>query len=138
VGVVLAGAVPLVGPWVTGGSFALPVVAVLGWSVYAACTASAQPFVSLAAARGRQRAVLAVRAGDAAVSAAAVVLLLALGGEPAYAPFALALGPLVGGAVTRAVVLAPMLRVQPGRPTSAPVSSTRSPVELGEAVHHAR
>lgn len=148
-GALLWAAAPLVGPWITGGSFALPAVAVLGWAVYAAATATLQPFVSLAAARGRQRAALAVRLVDACVSLAALGGLLAVGLPYEATPFVLAAGPFVGGLITRSVVLAPMLREQP----RAEVSNSRSTsttargqfVDAGpgdapsrKAVHHAR
>jgi O-antigen/teichoic acid export membrane protein len=146
-GVALWAAVPLVGPWVTGGSFALPAVTVLGWAVYAAATATLQPFVSLAAARGRQRAALVVRLTDASVSLAALGGLLAVGLPYEATPFVLAIGPLVGGLITRSVVLAPMLREQPeaGSTTSSTTSASDSlvsaplgDVPLRKAVHHAR
>ena len=140
-GVLLWAAAPLVGPWVTGGSFTLPAVTVLGWAVYAAATATLQPFVSLAAARGRQRAALAVRLTDATISLATLGGLLAVGLPYEATPFVLAVGPFVGGLITRSVVLAPMLREQPmamdiSSTTTASDSLVSAP--LGKAVHHAR
>lgn len=151
-GVVLWGAAPLVGPWVTGDSFTLPAVAVLGWAVYAAATATMQPFVSLAAARGRQRAALVVRLTDAAISLVALATLLALGLPYEATPFVLAVGPFAAGLITRSMVLAPMLREEPTRPAPqdapAPRTSTPSGDSIvsaalgtalpGKAVRHAR
>jgi O-antigen/teichoic acid export membrane protein len=150
-GVLLWAAVPLVGPWVTGDSFTLPAATVLGWALYAAATATLQPFVSLAAARGRQRAALFVRLTDAFVSLGSLGALLALGLSYEATPFVLAVGPLVGGLITRSIVLRPMLREQSAQVAS--VTSTRAGdppagthlvsthlggVPLGKAVHHAR
>jgi hypothetical protein len=140
-GLVLWAAVPLVGPWVTGDSFTIPAVTVLGWAVYAAATATLQPFVSLAAARGRQRAALAVRLTDASLSLGALAGLLAVGLPYAATPFVLAVGPVVGGIITRSFVLVPMLRErQPVRATTTTTTASDSLVSapLRKAVHHAR
>jgi hypothetical protein len=151
-GVALYAAAPLVGPWVTGDSFTLPAVTVLGWAVYAAATATLQPYVSLAAARGRQRAALGVRLADGLVSLGTLGGLLAAGLPYQATPFVLAIGPVVGGLVTRSIVLAPMLRGQPAPQATRSTTSTAStpPVSadlvsappsgahLGEAAHHAR
>jgi O-antigen/teichoic acid export membrane protein len=126
-GVLLFAATPVVGPWVTGGSFTLPAVTVLGWAVYAAATATLQPYVSLAAARGRQRAALAVRLVDGFVSLATLAVLLAVGLPYEATPFVLAVGPVVGGLITRAVVLAPMLREQPQSKVTAASPTAASP-----------
>ena len=154
-GVILWAVAPVVGPWVTGDSFTLPAVTVLGWAVYAAATATLQPFVSLAAARGRQRAALVVRLADAFVSLASLAGLLAIGLPYQATPFVLAVGPFVGGLLTRSIVLAPMLREQ-RQPQATSSTSTSDPLvdaplvgarpgnadlggaRLGKAVHHAR
>jgi O-antigen/teichoic acid export membrane protein len=133
---------PLVGDWVTGGSFAMSSVAVLGWAVYAGAVASALPHVHLAAARGRHRAALVVRLADGCVSLAALATLYLLDGGTAWAPFALALGPAAGGVAVRRAVLAPMVRA--GLPGSTPSPVTSDPgaqahtTRFGEAVPHAR
>ena len=154
-GVLLWAVAPVVGPWVTGDSFTLPALTVLGWAVYAAATATLQPFVSLAAARGRQRAALVVRLADAFVSLASLAGLLAIGLPYQATPFVLAVGPFVGGLLTRSIVLAPMLREQ-RQPQVTSSTSTSDPLvdaplvgarpgnadlggaRLGKAVHHAR
>ena len=139
VGVLLAGAalwalVPLVGPWITGGSFTLPAVTVLGWSVYAAATATFTPLLCLAVSRGQQRAPLLIRGVDATISLGALALLLWAGMPFTAAPFALAAGPLVGGLATRALVIGSMLRTEQSFPALA-VPATAQP---REAAHHAR
>ena len=138
-GVALWATTPVVGPWVTGGGFRMPAVAVLGWAVYAAATATMQPFVSLAAARGRQRAALWIRLADGSLSTVALAAALTLGADGAYAPFALAVGPLVGGALTRVLVLVPMQRTGPGAAlghTKTLVAPARP--DLRKAAQHAR
>lgn len=136
VGALIWLAAPLAGPWVTGDGFTVPLLAVAGWACYAAAIASMQPFVSLAAARGRQRAMLGVRLLDATVSLVALVAWLLADLPTAATPFVLALGPVAAGLVTRFVVLTPMLRTEQSVTTSAPaVPATAQP---REAAHHAR
>jgi hypothetical protein len=138
-GVLLVGAglwalTPVVGHWITGGSFTLPRTTVLGWSVYAASTATFTPLLCLAVSRGQQRAPLAIRAVDATVSLGALSLLLGLGMPFTATPFALAAGPIVGGLATRALLIGSMLRLEQSVPAMA-VTATAQP---REAAHHAR
>ncbi|WP_457254536.1 hypothetical protein [Pedococcus sp. P5_B7] len=138
-GVLLVGAalwalVPVVGPWITGGSFTLPAVTVLGWSVYAASTATFTPLLCLAVSRGQQRAPLAIRAVDATVSLGALSLLLWAGMPFTATPFALAAGPIVGGLATRALVIGSMLRLE----QPAPAMAAPATAQPREAAHHAR
>ncbi|SDP38100.1 Membrane protein involved in the export of O-antigen and teichoic acid [Pedococcus dokdonensis] len=134
VGVALWALVPVVGPWITGGSFDLPAVTVLGWSVYAASTATFTPLLCLAVSRGQQRVPLLIRGVDASVSLGVLGLLL-WGGMPYTAtPFALAAGPVVGGLAIRALVIGSMLRAEQSTPALA-VPATAQP---REAAHHAR
>lgn len=128
---------PLAGPWITGGEFAVPRLAVAGWVLYAAAIASMQPFVSLAAARGRQRVMLGVRLLDAAVSLAALIAWLLADLPTAATPFVLAIGPVAAGLVTRFVVLSSMLREQP-QPTTTPDALATAGATPREAAHHAR
>ncbi|GAA2737175.1 hypothetical protein GCM10009867_23350 [Pedococcus aerophilus] len=145
VGAVLWAVTPVLGPWVTGDEFAVPRLAVAGWAVYAAAIASMQPVVSLAAARGRQRAMLGVRLMDAGISLLALVLWL-LGDLPAEAtPFVLALGPVAAGLCTRFAILAPMLRDEQRSTVSSPQSHSTTDAlaapataQPREAAHHAR
>ncbi|MBK8470240.1 MAG: hypothetical protein WAR57_03355 [Candidatus Phosphoribacter sp.] len=105
-GVAAAALVPSLGRVVSGDTFAIAPLAVIAWSVYAAAAATVQPFASLAAARGRQRAVVAVRIADSVLGVMVLLLVVRVLGWPAdLAPLALAAGLLVGGAVIRGMVL---------------------------------
>lgn len=80
-------------------------IALAGWFAFAATIAGVTPYGTLASVRGRQAAVFLVRLGDSLASAAGVVLLLALGGTPHFAPLILAAASLAGGIVLRFVIL---------------------------------
>lgn len=112
VGGVLWALAPVAGPWITGGSFALPGLSVLGWALYAAAAASFMPLLNLAVARGRQRAVLGVRSLDATISISALAFLLWVGMPFAAAPFVLAIGPFLAGPAIRILIIGPMLRAE--------------------------
>ena len=111
-GGVLWAAAPVAGPWITGGSFALPGLSVLGWALYAAAAASFMPLLNLAVARGRQRAALGVRSLDATISISSLALLLWAGMPYAASPFVLALGPFLAGLAIRVLIIGPMLRAE--------------------------
>jgi hypothetical protein len=101
-----AALVPVAGRLVSGPEFAIAPTAVLAWSGYAAAAALMQPFASLAAARGGQRAVFAVRVGDSSLGLALLLLAVqVLHWSADVAPLALALGLVAGGIVIRKVVL---------------------------------
>lgn len=86
---------PIAGHLVTGGE-PVSALAVLGWMGYAAASALAAPYASLASVRGHHRYVVAIRACDALVSLAVVALLLGPLGAPAStAPLGLAVGGIV-------------------------------------------
>ncbi len=87
------------------------VVSVLGWLAYAASVAAVTPYGSLAATRGRQARVFAIRASDTVAGLAGVAVLLVAGGPPAVAPLVLAATSLAGGLGIRFLVL----REGPGR-----------------------
>lgn len=124
VGAAVAWLTPVLAPWVTGGSFPVSMVAVFGWSVYAAAFASLQPFASLAAVRGRQRAVFAIRVADSMIGLTAVVVMLSiLALPPACVPFGLAIGPFLGGVVIRMFVLRRLALAAPTTQPAAPESS---------------
>lgn len=109
-GALAALAVPLAGHLVTGSTFAVSPFAVLGWAVYAAASATLQPYASLAAARGRQRAVFGLRLVDSALGLGLLAVAMSVRTMPAFvAPFALAAGMAVGGLLIRRLVLLPML-----------------------------
>ncbi|GAA5109375.1 hypothetical protein GCM10023339_09370 [Alloalcanivorax gelatiniphagus] len=106
VGAVVAVSLPLLEDLVTDGSFELSVVAVLGWSCYAASCAAVMPYGSLAAVRGRQAAVLLVRLVDSVLSLLLVaVLLLGLGVDAQVTPWLLSAGAFFGGLLCRQVLL---------------------------------
>lgn len=85
-------------------------IAVLGWLLYSVSIAAVTPYGSLAAVGGRQVVVFAVRASDTALSLAAVVVGLALGLPPAWAPSLLVIGSLAGGLVLRRIAAASVRR----------------------------
>ena len=97
-------ALPWLGPILTGGGYQLSILAVIGWSVYAASVAAVTPYGSLAAVRGRQTAVLCLRVADSALSLAAAVLLLHVH-QVDWVPFAMSVGSLLGGVAIRQLLL---------------------------------
>lgn len=104
-------AAPVLGPLVTGGGYDLAPIAVFGWAIYAASTAAVMPFASLAAVRGRQPLIVAIRVADSALSVLCLWLVLfVLGSDVSWAPYALAVGSFVGGFVIRMRVLKPLCR----------------------------
>lgn len=114
---------PSIGHLVTGPGFAIAPMAVLAWSVYAAAIATVQPFASLAATRGRQRAVLGVRVVDSLLGLAVLAAGLGTGLLPVAAtPIALALGLVVGGVVLRSLIS----RIEPQNPARSGTMDTNS------------
>ncbi|MFC9976906.1 hypothetical protein ACFVH6_39000 [Spirillospora sp. NPDC127200] len=88
------------GPLVTGGSFAVDEVALVGWGIYAVCFACTLPLASLATARKRSRTVFAIRGVESLTGLIVLVaLLLADPGHAAYAPYCLGAGGLVSAAM---------------------------------------
>lgn len=105
-GVLLTSLVPVLAPLAVGSSIDVSVVTVAGWAVFAAATATMQPFASLAVTRGRQREVFALRCLDVVVGTGLLALALGLFGlASAFTPFVLAVGPVLSGVLVRAVVL---------------------------------
>lgn len=93
---------PVLGELITGGRFELDLLAVLGWACYAASCATVLPYGSLAAVRGRQRAVFGIRVADSLLSLGSVALLvLIIGIDPVWTPWLLSIGSFVGGIVCR-------------------------------------
>ncbi|OMQ15482.1 hypothetical protein A7K94_0209120 [Modestobacter sp. VKM Ac-2676] len=101
---------PAVEPLLTGGDYAMPVAAVVGWGVYAIAAAVLLPYSAAATVHRRQRRVLALRLVElVGLVAVAVLIALADGGEQ-WAPMGLAVGPLLVAVAVRQAVLAPLAR----------------------------
>lgn len=96
---------PLLGAVITGGDYELDAVAVLGWAVYAASSAALLPYTGLAAVRGRQRKVTAIRTIDPILSLILVAPVAAF--AVAGSPYALAVGSFLAGVAIRLWVLRP-------------------------------
>ncbi len=112
-------ATPTIGPLVTGSSFSMVPLAVFGWAVFAASSAAVMPYASLAAIRGRQHSVMAVRAADLVLSLLGLaVLVFVLGVDISWSPYVLAAGSFVGGALIRQFVLVPSCNTENARITS--------------------
>jgi O-antigen/teichoic acid export membrane protein len=115
-GVAVLALLPWLGPALTGGGYEVPVVAVAGWTVYAAGAALLLPYASLASVHGEQRRVLALRAVEfLSLGAVAALVLLAPDGVP-WAPFALAAGPALTSLAVRQSVVVPLVRRSSLRP----------------------
>jgi len=101
---------PYLGHLVTGPSFSVDQIAVAGWALYVAGSATVQPFASLGAVLGRQPIVLACRAVDATIALSLVWLLLGpLGLSASLTPYALATGLFLGGILVRQFALRPLI-----------------------------
>jgi O-antigen/teichoic acid export membrane protein len=99
---------PSLGSLITGSSFSMVPLAVFGWAVFAASSAAVMPYASLAAIRGRQHIVMVVRSADLVLSLLALaIVVFALGLDISWAPYVLAAGSFVGGALIRQFVLIP-------------------------------
>ncbi|WP_231839544.1 oligosaccharide flippase family protein [Blastococcus saxobsidens] len=110
---------PWLGPLLVGGRYEVPLAAVAGWSAYAAAAAVLLPYSALATVHHRHRLVLAFRGLEFVGLAAALLLVLGVGGGHIWAPAALAIGPLLAALAVRRVVLLPLTRV----PTAATVAA---------------
>jgi O-antigen/teichoic acid export membrane protein len=120
---------PWVGRFVTGPGFSLVPLAVFGWAVYAASTAAVTPFANLAAVRGRQHVVMALRTADSVLSLGLLALVInVLGADVSWAPYVLALGSLIDGAVIRWLVLLPLRREEEGQEDAEGAESAPDPV----------
>lgn len=108
-GTIGAVATPLVGPLVTGSSFSMVPLAVMGWAVYAASSAAVMPYASLASIRGRQHVVMTVRIADSLFSLAVLAIIVFPGNVGvSWAPFELAVTSFLGAALIRRFVLVPL------------------------------
>ena len=104
-GLVATALVPLFGGFFADDSNGLDRLAVFGWSAYAAATAAVTPYGSLAAVRGRQAAVLAIRAGESVLSITIVLVVVVLGGSVFLVPFVLAIVSGCSGLAMRLLLL---------------------------------
>ncbi|MCB0910799.1 MAG: hypothetical protein KDB60_04185 [Propionibacteriaceae bacterium] len=117
-GVALTLLAPVLGHWITGPSFSVDQVAVAGWALYVAGSATVQPFASLGAVLGRQPIVLACRLTDATLALVLVwVLLGPLSLSASLTPYALATGLFLGGFLVRHFALRPLTNPGPGDST---------------------
>lgn len=107
-GLALVIALPFAGALLFG--TAPPLAAVLGWLAYTASVSAVTPYGALAAVRGRQALVFAIRASDSALSAVGVAMLLMLGGALEFVPLVLAGGSVLGGLAIRMLLLVPEAR----------------------------
>ena len=104
-GVVAVLCVPVLGPLIAGEQYDIPVVTVVGWVAYTISVAAVTPYGALAAVRGLQAAVLAVRIVDSLVSLALAATVAYVTGSEEWVPFGLALGSFAGGLLIRHYVL---------------------------------
>ena len=101
-GLAAVAVLPLAGTIITADAFDLDVVAVIGWVVYAACTALLTPYGGLAAVSGAHRQVFTVRVAESCVSLLAVfVVLFVFGFSVSWVPYALSPGTLASGLFIR-------------------------------------
>ncbi len=105
-------AVPAIGSLLTGNGVEMSPVLVAGWGLYAIAIAAATPYGALAAARGRQRAVLAVRGAEVGLSLLAVLAVLQWSGVIWLVPAVLGVVTLISAVITRMWILAPLARTR--------------------------
>jgi O-antigen/teichoic acid export membrane protein len=112
---------PVAGPLLTGGDYAVPVLAVAGWGAYAVAGAFLLPYSGLATVHRRQRRVLTLRLLEFAALAPLGALVLLVDGGGQWAPLALAAGPVLVGVAVRQAVLRPLARQEAAaRPAAEP------------------
>ncbi len=111
-GILAVVALPWAGPLLTGGGYAVPVGAVLGWGAYAAAGAALLPYAGLASVHGGPRRVLALRARVLGALGVVALLVTVVEGGAVWSPLALALGPVLAAVAVRRSVLAPRARAE--------------------------
>lgn len=122
IGAVTCLALPVLGPVVSGGAYAIPVSAVAGWSAYAVGGAVLLPYSALATVHRRHRRVLALRALEFVSLAVVLVLVVLVEDGGRWAPLALTIGPVLAAAAVRASVLLPVVRSEAAVPRPVPAS----------------
>lgn len=101
---------PVVEPLLTGGAFPMPVLAVVGWGVYAAASAVLLPYAGLATVLRRQRLVLMVRLLEFAGLVGVWAVASFVDGGENWGPMVLGVGPLLAALGIRQGVLRPIAR----------------------------
>jgi len=101
---------PWLGPLLSGGEYAVPLVAVLGWGLYAVTGAVLLPYAGLASVHRAQRAVLGWRVVELTALLGVAAVVLVHPGAAAAAPAVLAAGPLLAAVGVRWRVLVPRVR----------------------------
>jgi hypothetical protein len=114
---------PLLGPVLTGGGYEVPVVGVVGWTLYAVAGATLLPYASLASVHGRQRRVLALRLLEVGSLAAVAALVVLAPGAAEWSPVALALGPVIAAVAVRQSVVLRLAGPAPRRPAEEVVTA---------------
>lgn len=110
---------PVVEPLLTGGDYDMPVLAVAGWGAYAVAGAVLLPYSGVATVQRRQRRVLAFRLLEFAALGVVTLLVLLVADGQAWAPLALAAGPLLAAVAVRQAVLRPLARQEHAAPRAA-------------------
>lgn len=129
VGILAVLLAPYLSPVVAGADVRVPVLAVAGWSVYAAGCAILLPYAQLAAVYRRQRQALMLRAIEAVSLLLVLAVSFLLPRWVSLAPAMLAIGPCLTAAVLRHRVLVPLL----GRATSVTGAVEDLPAALRSA-----
>jgi O-antigen/teichoic acid export membrane protein len=101
---------PVVEPLLTGGEYAVPVLAVAGWGAYAVAGAVLLPYSGVATVQHRQRRVLGFRLLEFVALGVVALLMVLVPDSEEWAPLALAVGPLLAAVAVRQAVLRPLVR----------------------------
>lgn len=108
VGILAIVALPVLGPVLSGGAYSISTPLVIGWAGYAAAVAVGSPYGELAAVRGRQRAVMAIRIVENVIILGVVAGLLTMTASVLWVPLLMAGGAFLSALVIRSLVLRPM------------------------------
>lgn len=116
IGVLTCLALPVLGPWLSGGAYPIAIGAVAGWSAYAVSVALLLPYSALATVHRRHRRVLALRSLELVSLTLVLVLVQVVDGGELWTPLALATGPVLVAVAVRAGVLRPVVKAHGTRP----------------------